>query len=242
MNTHIITNPALDPFGTAMLDYFGGNLGATIQVFSDLAENDEIPVRYLFRSYSQMPNWEQKALEACYGEVLDIGAGAGSHTLHLQKIGMDVVAMDISPGAVDIMQSRGVENIIHGSIWDFTKRKFDTLLLLMNGIGLVGDLKGLNQFLGHAKSLLKPGGQILFDSSDIAYLYEKDNQEILNPDRYYGIISYQMCYGEVCGEIFDWLYIDYPRLEKHARVNGYTCEKLVEGGHYEYVASLKVKN
>ena len=80
-----------------------------------------------------MPNWEQKALEACYGEVLDIGAGAGSHALHLQNIGLDVTAMDISPGAIEIMQSRGVENIVHGSIWDFTNRKFDTLLLLMNG-------------------------------------------------------------------------------------------------------------
>ena len=81
-----------------MLDYFGGNLGATIQVFSDLAENDEIPVRYLFRSYSQMPNWEQKALEACYGEVLDIGAGYELDTNKFWSIASPVIAVLLTAG------------------------------------------------------------------------------------------------------------------------------------------------
>ena len=225
-----------------MKDYLRGNLTATIKVYSDLAENDMIPARYLFRSYSQMPVWEQRALDECRGNVLDIGAGAGSHAIHLQNAGFAVTGLDISPGAIEIMQQRGLLRTLHENVWNLKDQSYDTLLLIMNGIGVVGDLKGLNQFLNYARSLLNPGGQILLDSSDISYLFE-DEQDSMPPNEiYYGIISYQMSYQKALGESFQWLYIDSLRLERHARMLGYRCEVICEGNHYEYLARLTVND
>lgn len=235
----IITSASRDPFGVAMWDYMKGNHQAVVKVWSDIAIDDEIPVRYLFRTRSQMPEWEQLALDECRGKVLDVGAGAGSHALALQHDGLEVDALDISPGAVEMMKTRGVASPVHQSIWEVPAAEYDTLLMMMNGIGLVGDLKGLNRFLEEASKWLAPDGQILLDSSDIAYLFE-DNPEKLRAKNqpYYGIIHYQMSFGKATGDPFDWLYIDFPRLEKHARVFGYQVEKLAEGPHYEYLARL----
>ncbi|MDX2250093.1 MAG: class I SAM-dependent methyltransferase [Bacteroidia bacterium] len=237
MTGGVITEINRDPFGQAMRDYFRGNLSARVQVFSDLAEEDHIPVKYLFRSFSQMPEWEKRALEECRGKVLDIGAGAGSHALELQHSGLEVTALDISPGAVEIMRQRGVQKVVNANIWELSGERYDTLLMLMNGVGLVGDLKGLNKFLVFARSLLKPGGQLLLDSSDVAYLFESENAAPPNPV-YYGIISYQMVYKNVLGETFDWLYVDFPRLTRHARAHGFHCELLLNGPHFEYLARL----
>jgi hypothetical protein len=139
------------------------------------------------------------------------------------------------------MKRRGIKEVIHDDIMEYSGIQYDTLLLLMNGIGVVGDLKGLNRFLEHSKSLLRPGGQILLDSSDLSYLFEEDEEEGIaatQKRRYRGIIRYQMTYRNIVGDPFNWLYIDYARLSRHARICGYTCELLQEGNHYEYLARL----
>ncbi len=223
-----------------MWAYLKGNFSAAVKVVSDIAVDDEIPVRYLFRSRSFMPELEQMALDLCRGRVLDIGAGAGSHSLVLHHEGLEVTSLDISPGAVDIMRDRGLTRVEHSSLWDYTEGGFDTLLLMMNGIGVVGDLKGLNRFLMSIDQWLAPGGQILLDSSDIRYLFDEGlERSVLQHKSYHGIIQYQMSFGDVLGEPFDWLYLDFPRLEVHARVFGFHAEKLIEGPHYEYLARLR---
>lgn len=222
-----------------MWDYLQGRAKAEVRIFSDIAIDDVIPVRYLFRSPAEMPSWERRALDECRGTVLDIGAGAGAHVLALQQAGTPAWGIDASPGAVRMMKERGIHHAYHQDIWGFPAQPFDTLLLMMNGIGLVGDLKGLNHFLELAPQWLAPGGQILLDSSDIRYLYEDRQEEVMIQRKgYYGIIRYQMSYKQVTGDPFDWLYIDFPRLEIHARAFGFRAEKIAEGAHYEYLARL----
>ena len=235
-----IEDPQRDPLGAALQAYQRGNRSAVIQVYSDIAIDDVIPVRYLFRDFEEMPSWEQTALRACRGRILDLGAGAGSHALWLRQQDHAVVAVDNSPGAVSIMQSRGLETVWHADFQALPPgERFDTILLLMNGIGLVGDLKGLNTFLSQARSLLQPGGQILLDSSDIRYLYEAEGVELPLPDgRYHGIIHYQMTFGHVQGESFAWLYLDFRKLARQAEHLGWRCECLTTGPHYEYLARL----
>ena len=230
-----------DPMGQAMLAYLAGDKHAHVNVYSDLAIDDEIPARYLFRTYDEMPQWERKALSYCQGSVLDVGAGAGSHALWLQGQGHEVLAMDISPGAVETMRQRGVKRPWHGDLFEFDGEQYDTLLLMMNGIGLVGDLHGLNQFLQSARRWLKPGGQILMDSSDIRYIYESDLTTMPN-DRYHGIIGYQMSFGHIQGEAFSWLYLDFEKLTQHASHFGFKCECLALGSHYEYLARLTLQD
>lgn len=236
----MITEASRDPMGQAMLDYYHGQLNAEIRVLSNVAEEDVIVAKYLFRNVASMPDWEQRALDECEGRVLDIGAGAGSHTLALQARGHEVMAIDISPGAVEVMHARGVLQASHQSIWQFEGEQFDTLLMLMNGIGLVGDLNGFLRFLHHARTLLRPGGQILMDSSDIAYLFQYNDQalELLLKAQYYGIVEYQMIYQQSRSTRFQWLFIDPKKLREMALKAGYEVELLAEGDHFQYLARL----
>ena len=238
----MITDPRHDPMGQAILDYYHGSLDAVIRVLSDVADDDVIPARYLFRSTSDMPLLEQRALDECRGKVLDVGAGAGSHSLALQSRGHSVVAMDISPGGVDVMQARGVRTVLHRSIWEAPDEQFDTILMMMNGIGLVGNLAGLERFFHHIRSFLLPEGQILLDSSDLMYLFPNQDEAIhlLMNEEYHGIVNYKMVYKDVRGKPFDWIFLDYQRLAWHAQKCDFQCELLQKGGHFDYLARLWV--
>ena len=92
-----------DPMGSAVYDYFKQGKAARLRVFSSQFEEDEIPVKDLFRSYEEMPLLEQKALQLAEGKILDVGAGSGCHTLALRKMGKEALAIDISPWSVKVM-------------------------------------------------------------------------------------------------------------------------------------------
>jgi SAM-dependent methyltransferase len=233
-----------DILGTALLDYYNGNYTEDITTYSSLDEKDVLPLPYLFRDYEQMPNLEKKALELCKGAVLDIGCGAGSHSLYLQKKGFTVTSLDQSEGAITVCKSRGIKNVRQGKLLDFNHGRFDTLLLLMNGIGISGRLKYLDVFLNKLKSLLNEGGQILLDSSDIIYMFEGDEDDgywIPDDITYYGEVSFTMKYKNQKSDEFPWLYLDFNTLQRAATFNGLTCELLFEGQHYDYLARLAFK-
>jgi len=187
-----------------------------------------------------MPELEKKALHLCSGKILDIGAGSGSHSLYLQENGEDVTALDIKQGFVDVMKKRGVKNVICSDIFDYKGQGFDTLLMLMNGIGFTKNFEGLTVFLKSAKKLLNPGGQIILDSSDLMYLYEEeDGSYAINlNEEYYGEVMYQIEYNNIKGEPFQWLYIDFDNLSLYADQVGFSCEKIFENNHYNYLARL----
>lgn len=232
---------AIDIFGKAVLDYQNGAYTSDITTFSSLEEEDSMPLPYLFRSYADMPLLEQKALELCKGTVLDIGCGAGSHSLYLQEKKYNVTALDVSPGAIEVCKKRGIKNTVCNNLYDFKNVRFDTLLLLMNGIGIVGKLTNLNRFFTHLKSLLKPNGQILLDSSDIIYMFDEDEDGgywIPDGSTYYGEVNFSMTYKGEKSSTFDWLYIDYNTLQRAAIANNLNCELIKEGEHFDFLAKL----
>tara|TARA_R110000868_G_scaffold21640_11_gene89855 strand:+ start:21534 stop:22247 length:714 start_codon:yes stop_codon:yes gene_type:complete len=232
-----------DIIGNAVLDFQNGNYSSDIKTYSSLDEEDRIPIPYLFRDYKEMPKLEQKALALCKGNVLDIGCGAGSHSLYLQQKGLKITALDNSEGAIEVCEKRGILHTVCTDIYDFKEEKFDTLLLLMNGIGLAGKLEYLTKFFTHLKSLLKPNGQIILDSSDIIYMYEEDEDGgywIADGIDYYGEVKYTMEYKGQKGKEFDWLYIDYNTLQRAAIANNLKCELIGEGEHYDYLAKLSL--
>ncbi|WP_291858423.1 bifunctional 2-polyprenyl-6-hydroxyphenol methylase/3-demethylubiquinol 3-O-methyltransferase UbiG [Marinilabilia sp.] len=235
---------SLDIIGSACRDYFQkSNKDLSIEVWSNIAETDLIPVHYLFRPFNEMPTLEQDALKQCRGKVLDVGAGAGSHALWLQEQGFEVTALEISPGACEVMQKRGIQNILEKDFFNLPEEvRYDTLLMLMNGIGIVGTTDKLKGFFNVARKLLKPGGQILVDSSDLRYLFLEDDGSILINlnDHYYGEVEYRMSYKGRKGRRFPWLFIDDQLMEYHAEKSGFRFERIVEGDHYDYLARLTV--
>lgn len=231
-----------DPIGVALQDYLAGTEDAEIIVESNLTEDDVIPVQYLFRKEEEMPEMELLALENCRGEVLDVGAGSGCHALALQQRKISVTALDRSAGAVEAMRRQGVEHVLHKDLFDIQGAKYDTLLMLMNGIGIAGTLAGLEHFLEHAKQLLKPGGQILLESSDILYMFEEEDGSVtldLNAG-YYGEVKYNMKYKDQESGWFNWLFIDPAILEDYATEHGYTFIVLQQGDAGNYLAKLSL--
>ena len=235
----------MDVLGTALLDYFRGVHSEEIKTYSELGGWDELPLGYLFRSYDQMPLIEQKALELCKGSVLDIGCGAGSHSLYLQSKGFEVNALDNSKGAIEVCRERGIKNVELADINTYNPpRQYDTLLLLMNGIGLAGTLKSLPDFLNNLKGFIGLDGQILLDSSDVIYMFDQDEDGgywIDEAEGYYGETQFQMQYKNSSSESFPWLYIDFSSLKEIAEECGFNVELVTEGEHYDYLARLSLK-
>lgn len=237
---------APDPLGHALLAYHHGHLSATLAVHSSVSDEEVLPASYFFRSLWEMPEMERTALEECRGRVLDLGAGAGCHALELQQRGFAVKAVDISSGAVQVMQERGVQEVARHDIFDAELTqgdKFDTILMLMNGIGLTGTLSGLERFLRHAHQLLAPSGQILATSSDISYLYEDEEGALvfdLNGP-YYGEVEYSMQYGQESGTAFHWIFADPALLQDYAETAGYEVEFLEEDDQQQYLVRLTVR-
>ena len=109
MNTTLLTADK-DPMGAAIADYNKRHKAERLRVFSSQFDEDEIPVKELFRTEKQMPVLECTALQMATGKILDVGAGSGCHSLALQEAGKEVHAIDISPLSVEVMQQRGVRH------------------------------------------------------------------------------------------------------------------------------------
>lgn len=243
MNAELLS-PLKDPMGAAIADYYATGRAARLRVFSSMFDEDEIPVSQLFRTFDQMPLLEQTALRRAEGKILDCGAGSGCHALALQAMGKEVEAIDISPLSVAVMQKRGVRQVYQMNLFNENYlHTFDTILMLMNGSGIIGRLDNMPRFFGRMKQLLNPGGCIYMDSSDLCYLFEEEDGSYVVDlaGSYYGEVDFRMQYKQVRGDAFDWLYIDFQTLSHYATEHGFTAELVQEGQHYDYLARLTRK-
>ena len=232
-----------DLMGRAIWDYFYQENPEDLQTETSISELDDLPVSYLFRNYKEMNALEKKALDLSFGKVLDVGAGAGSHSLYLQnKRNLEVTALDISPKSIEICKARGVKNAVCEDFLKFSDSKFDTILLLMNGTGIFQSLKNVDQYLQKLKNLISENGQILLDSTDILYMYDQDDDGgVLVPATgYYGELDYYIHYKGESELPMKWLYLDFNTLKNAAIANGFKIQKIKQLDD-SYLAKLTVK-
>ncbi|MGD1844929.1 MAG: class I SAM-dependent methyltransferase [Salibacteraceae bacterium] len=234
-----ILSPTQDPIGQGLLDYWHQKPGAPIVARSESVEDLPMAPELFFRDFESMPLLEQVALQNCKGKILDVGAGAGCHSLWLQQQHFDIRAIDVSPGAVALMQARGLQKVTLADLQEWEHdTQYDTVLLLMNGIGLVQTLEGFTRFFKQMDALLAPGGQILCDSSDLKYLYQGEDAQELPEDRYYGELNYQLVYKNIECPPFEWLFVDFGHLSEAAKAAGYRAEMFQKGEHYDFLARI----
>ena len=231
-----------DLFGKAILDFQTNNSPEDLITETTISDEDEMSVAYLFRDFSGMPKLEQQALLLSKGKVLDVGCGAGSHSLYLQnEKKLEVTAIDISNNAVEACQLRGISDVSRTDILEYkSDEKFDTILLLMNGTGIFGKIENVSKYLQKLKSLLSENGQILIDSSDIIYMFDEDEDggKWISGDAYYGELEFTISYKGEKEAPFPWLYMDYNTLRNAAVANVLKCELVLEGEHFDYLARL----
>lgn len=231
-----------DLFGKAMLDYVKNNHPENLITETNISEADEMEIAYLFRSFKQMPKIEQKALQLAKGKVLDVGCGAGSHTLYLQENGIDVLGIDVSANAVEACKIRGIKKVVQIDLLQINEsEKFDTILLLMNGTGIFGKLKNVDSYLNKLKNLITDNGQILIDSSDLIYMFDEDEDGgkwIPLYSDYYGELTFKISYKGEKEEPFDWLYLDFNTLQNACNAQHLKCELITEGTNFDYLARI----
>ncbi len=224
---------AWEPLGRALAAYVAGEHAAEVRIHTDLGGVEVLPAAVFFRSPGAMPEVETAALEEARGRVLDIGAGAGAHALALQERGLAVTALEVLPQACRIMRRRGVADVRSADEGPPPGVRFDTALLLMNGVGLAGTLGALPAFLTGVGASLAPGGQILLDSTDPrAWDGPEDG-------RYVGEVHYRLEFGGVRGEVYPFLYVDPRTLAAAARAVGFDVEVLVTQEDGRYLARLE---
>lgn len=232
----------MTPYGLALLDYFEGDTSANVVVQREDGVRGDLPIDFFFRTPAGFSQLEQAALALCRGEVLDVGAGAGCHSLALQERGIKVWAIDVSPQGVVIMSKRGVKNVQRADVFRFRAGPFDTLFLIAHGIGIAANLAGLDRLLRHAHHLVKPDGQILCDSLDVRgttdpvhLAYHEYNRKA---GRYFGEIRMQFEYKGQLGPLFSWLHVDAGTLNEHAQKAGWSCRIVRREENGDYLAQL----
>jgi len=229
-----------DIFGLALSNYQNGIGDSNLKVICNKAEDETYDLSYFFRTYEEMPETEQLALDLVKGKILDIGCGTGIHAKILQDKGFEVKAIDISPYAIQLAEKQGVKNAYCQNFFDIENEKFDILLFLMNGIGLVETLDGFEEFFNKCNELLTENGQIIFDSSDLIYLYEEEDgsYKINLNDAYYGEVEFQVEYDYMKGKPFPWLFIDFENLSFYANQFGFKAELIFEDEHFNYLGKI----
>lgn len=229
----------MDPFSQALADYVSG-IPSKLIIHSDLADLDEMDVSYYFRSKDDLPEIEKIALQNVGGKTLDVGACVGAHSIPLKEAGIDVFAIDTCPFAVDYLTKKDI-NAKEISFFDYQENSFDTLLFLMNGMGIAEKLDKLDLFLQHCRELLNENGRIILDTTDVKYFYEDDEGGFwidLNA-KYYGEFKFQFSYNDNLGNWFNWLYLDPITLAEYARKNKFNFEILYENKEaYHYLIKL----
>ena len=230
-----------DIFGKALKTYFLDPENQNITTWTNLTDEDDVPLSYFFRDFEKMPSIEKKALELARGKILDVGCGTGSHSLYLQNLcNHNVTSLDVSEGAIYVAEKRGVKKTKHISIWDFEETGFDTILLLMNGMGIGKTIAELPKLLKHLKKLIAAEGKILVDSSDLIYLFEKEDITLWKEDKtYYGEVDFGIRF-QGKSEEFPWLYIDPKTLEEVSKSCGFQFKIIEQGENFDFLAQLSI--
>lgn len=231
-----------DVMGQAIWDFYHNDSPEDILTETTISEMDVMSVAYLFRAFDKMNLIEKKAMELTHGKVLDVGAGAGAHSLYLQnERKLRVTALEVSPKSSEVCRLRGIEDVRCQALLDFPTEKFDTILLLMNGTGIFENLKKITLYLKKLHELLSDDGQILIDSTDVIYMYNELDSMDLPLDRYYGEVKFHLFYKGTKEKPFPWLFLDYNLFKKLAEQNHFKVEKIMDVGP-AYLARLQKSN
>ena len=198
-----------------------------------------------FFDYEQWSPVEQKAISQVKGRVLDIGCGAGRHSLYLQQKGFEVTAIDNSPGAIEVCKLRGLKNALAKSIAeidDFEPNSFDTVLMMGNNFGLFGDAENAKLLLKKLYRITSADAQVIAGTRNP---YKTDSPEHLEyhefnrqRGRMPGQIKMRVRYRKIVGEWFDYLFVSPEEMQDIVADTNWRIKDLMESGDANYFAVI----
>ena len=219
-----------DVLGSAIQSFHLKKNDTPIRVFINKNEEPKMYPSVFFRGYKNMLKYEKIALRESKGKILDLGCGAGCHSLYLQNKGFNVTAVEVSEKSANVAAQRGVNRVIQADWRNLKLKNFDTVLVLMNGMGLSESPAELKLMFRKLKSFLSPKGAILIDSTDVTYA--KADWPMLDSE-YFGKVQFELKYkGKT--QCFPWLFVDFETAIKTAKSVKLKVEVLekARNGHF----------
>jgi SAM-dependent methyltransferase len=198
-----------------------------------------------FSNYPDWPEYERQALEHVQNPVLDIGCGAGRHSLWLQDNGFEVTAIDTSHFAVEVAKQRGVKDcrVIDVRNIDFSRGAFGSILLIGTQFGVAGSLEDTKRIMEKFREILQDDGSIIATSNDISKTDNVMHVEYLNSNRRYGRITgevtLRMEYETEVGDWFRVLLVTPNELKKICMMFGWTVNQIYLSKKTAYASVLK---
>ena len=240
-----------DAFGHAMYDYLVS--GMRDPHIEEIIEREDGyidtaggPAAY-FADYRRWPPIEKKALRYARGRVLDIGCGAGRHSLYLQGKGLDVTGIDNSPLAIEVCKQRELTHAEVIPINNISSKLgiFDTVLMLGNNFGLFGSYQGAKRLLKRISRITSKKGRIIATSNDV---YKTDNPEHLKYQemnrkrgRMAGQIRCRVRYHQYATPWFDYLMVSREEMENILEDTDWKVNRFIDSPSPFYIAIIDKK-
>ena len=234
-----------DTFGHGMYDYFEGGGGLEIVERDDGYFNVSGGPKAYFSEYKDWALHQKKAMRYVKGRVLDIGCGAGRHSLYLQGKGFDVMGLDTSPLAVEVCRRRGIENARVLSITQISSKlgTFETILMLGNNFGLFASAKRAKWLLGRLHKITSGKGRIIGESRD---LYKTERREHLEyhelnrkRGRMPGQVRIRVRHSKYVTPWFDYLIVSKDEMEAILSDTGWKVKKFIDSENSTYIAIIE---
>jgi len=231
------------PLGAALLAYHNGRHDALLRIDSDVFDSEDVAVRHYYRpDMDPLEDLDRRALERCSGAVLDAGAGAGRHALDLQCQGLEVTAIDVAEDAVQVMLDRGISDVRQGDIFTSELGSYDTILLLMNGIGLAGHHEGLQKLFDRFGELLKPDGRVVFDAAgldaEISHLDAQTLSDMAIGNPQLGEVFFRLTFDDLEGSWYPWLFPTSTQVTDAAHRAGFDFTVIGRGARGAFLAEV----
>ena len=198
--------------------------------------------------FSEYEDWslhEKRAMEFVKGRVLDIGCGAGRHSLYLQKKGFSVFGIDNSPLAIKVCKLRGMKKSRVMSIDDvnFKARSFDTIIMMGNNYGLFGSFKKARRLFKRFHKVTSENALIIAETRDP---YKTDNPAHLEYQefnrkrgRMSGQLRLRVRFGKYATKWFDYLIVSREEMKDILVGTGWKVKEFIDSEDSSYIAIIE---
>jgi SAM-dependent methyltransferase len=233
-----------DAFGHEINDYYINKSGFEIVERNDGFFTAGIGPSLYFLEYHEWLESEKEAIKYAKGSVLDIGCGAGRHSLYLQEQGLDVLGVDVSPLALEVCRKRGLKKTRTLSITQIDRKLgiFDTILMLGNNFCLVGNVKRARWLLNKFHRMTRDSALIIAQTRDP---YPTTVQEHLayhalnrKAGKMSGETRIRVRYNKHVTPWIDFLMVSKDEMKGLLEGTRWEVKKLLEDGHSLYIAIL----
>jgi len=222
-----------DAYGQAFYDYYRGAGSAVIIERDDGYIDLDTSLSNYFRRARQWKPDQRKAIGFCKGRLLDIGCGAGQHSLYLQEKGFDILGIDVSPLAIKTCKLRGLKHARVLSIDGINRRlgRFDTILMFGNNFGLFGNVRKAKQLLKRFHSMTSPDARIIAQCLDPINTKNPHHLKYHRRNRARGQLPGQLRirirYQDKASPWFDFLFVSPDEMNTVLENTGWLIQQMI---------------